>query len=267
MSAFGQGTSYALEVSGLACGYAGVPIVEGLSFSIAPGEICALLGPNGIGKTTVFKSVLGHIPVLGGSVRVAGRDVSQLSRSELARLVGYVPQAHTPPFPYTVAEVVEMGRTAHLPLTALPSKSDRMMALEIMNSLGIAHLHDKPYTQISGGERQLALIARALCQQAGLLIMDEPCANLDFGNRARVLRQVQELGERGIAVLMTTHDPDHALAVASSVIAIAGASDFVFGPPCEVIDHALLKRLYGVDAQVSRVPTPTGSASVAIVIQ
>ena len=253
-----------LVVRDLRCGYKDTVVVDGLSFEITPGEICAILGQNGIGKTTLFKSILGHIPLLGGSVCVSGHDASSLSRSEIARLVGYVPQAHTPPFPFTVAEMVEMGRTAHLPLTAVPSREDRLMALEAMNSLGIAHLYDKPYTQISGGERQLALIARALCQQAGLLIMDEPCANLDFGYRARVLSQVEQLAEQGIAVLMTTHDPDHALSIATTVVAIVDRSEFVIGKPADVIDSTLLERLYGIPAQVSCVPTPMGSSLVAI---
>ena len=253
-----------LEVRGLACGYDGVPVVEGLSFTIAEGEVCALLGPNGVGKTTVFKAVLGHLPALAGTVSVAGQDASTLSRAQLARLVGYVPQAHTPPFPYTVAEVVEMGRTAHLALTSSPSAKDRRLALEALNSLGIAHLHDKPYTQISGGERQLALIARALCQQAKLLILDEPCANLDFGNRARVLRQVRELANRGMAVLMTTHDPDHALAIADSVVALIDRTHFVAGKPSEVIDATLLQELYGVTSQIDTVITPSGSVRVAV---
>ena len=253
-----------LDVQGLSCGYGQTPIVEGLSFSIAAGEVCALLGPNGVGKTTVFKTVLGHLPILAGCVRVAERDVAKLSRSELARLVGYVPQAHVPPFPYTVAEVVEMGRTAHVPLAAAPNAHDRRLALEALNSLGIAHLHDKCYTQISGGERQLALIARALCQQAQLLIMDEPCANLDFGNRTRVLHQVRELAERGKAVLMTTHDPDHALAIADSVVALVDRTRYVVGAPFQVIDASLLFELYGVNSQISNVPTPNGLVSVAV---
>ena len=253
-----------LDVRGLACGYDGAPVVEGLSFSIAAGEVCALLGPNGVGKTTVFKAVLGHLPVLAGAVSVDGQDAAALSRIQLARLVGYVPQAHTPPFPYTVAEVVEMGRTAHLALAASPGAKDRRLALEALNSLGIAHLHDKPYTQVSGGERQLALIARALCQQARLLIMDEPCANLDFGNRARVLRQVRGLADRGMAVLMTTHDPDHALAVADSVVALVDRTHFAVGKPSEVIDADLLYDLYGVASQIAEVATPNGPASVAV---
>lgn len=256
-----------LVVRDLRCGYKDTVVVDGLSFEIAPGEICAILGQNGIGKTTVFKSILGHIPLLGGSVLISGHDAASLSRTEMARLVGYVPQAHTPPFPFTVAEMVEMGRTAHLPLTAVPSRDDRLMALEAMNSLGIAHLYDKPYTQISGGERQLALIARALCQQARLLIMDEPCANLDFGNRARVLGQVEQLTEQGIAVLMTTHDPDHALAIATSVVAIVDRSEFVIGKPADVIDSILLERLYDIPAQVSCVPTPAGDSFVAIALK
>ena len=253
-----------LDVRGLACGYDGVPVVEGLSFSIAAGRGVGLLGPDGVGKTTVFKAVLGHLPVLAGTVSVDGKDAASLSRAQLARPVGYVPQAHTPPFPYTVAEVVEMGRTAHLALAASPGANDRRLALEALNSLGIAHLHDKPYTQVSGGERQLALIARSLCQQAKLLIMDEPCANLDFGNRARVLRQVRDLADRGMAVFMTTHDPDHALAVSDSVVALIDRTRFLVGAPSEVIDADLLYELYGIPSVIGAVGTPSGLASVVV---
>ena len=259
-----DGGAFVLEVDALSCGYGGGAVVEGLSFALRAGETCALLGPNGVGKTTVFESILGHIPLLGGSVFVDGRDVSSLPRRELARLVGYVPQAHTPPFLYTVVEMVEMGRAAHVPIASSPSRKDRQRALEALNEMGIAQLHDKPYTQISGGERQLALIARALCQQPRLLIMDEPCANLDFGNKVRVLDCVNSLGKAGIAVLMTTHDPDHAFAAASTVVAIVNSDDFVIGPPSDVLDDELLGRLYGVSVHVGDVVTASGSVTVAV---
>lgn len=247
-----------LVVDGVSCGYGETPVLSGLSFEVRPGEVCCVLGPNGVGKTTLFKSVLGTLPLLGGSVLIEGADIAGLTRRQIARKVGYVPQAHTPPFPFTVLDVVEMGRTAHLSALQAPSPADRELALQALNTLGIAHLHDRLYTQISGGERQMVLIARALAQQAALLVMDEPTASLDFGNQVRVLGHVRRLAEAGLSVLMTTHAPDHVFWCADRVVAVLGGSRSVAGAPADVVNDELLGELYGIRAHVTQAESPDG---------
>ena len=253
-----------LEARDVTCGYGGAPVLSHVSFSLHAGEVCCVLGPNGIGKTTLFRSLLGTLPLLGGDVLLAGRSIAQMSRAEIARAVGYVPQAHTPPFPFTVADVVEMGRTAHLPAFSSPGRADRELALQALNTLGIAHLQGRLYTQLSGGERQMVLIARALVQQADVLVMDEPTASLDFGNQADVLGYVRQLADAGYSVLMTTHSPDQAFSCADTVVAIADAGQVATGPLDEVLDEQLLGRLYGMDVRIEEVPCDGGTRRVAV---
>jgi iron complex transport system ATP-binding protein len=166
------------------------------------------LGPNGCGKTTLFRTILGLLPRQGGSVRLDGHDLATLSRRDVAQRIGYVPQAQAGYFPFTVREMVLMGRTAHLSLFATPSPRDDAVAERMLDTLGMLHLADHRYTEISGGERQLALIARALTQEPKLLVMDEPTANLDFGNQLLVLDRIGTLARQGMAIILSTHDPD-----------------------------------------------------------
>ena len=253
-----------LQAVDLTCGYGGVPVVEHVGFSLEPGEVCCILGPNGVGKTTLFKTLLGVLPPLDGQVLIDGDSIFSMSRQQVARSVGYVPQAHTPPFPFTVLDVVEMGRTSRVDVFRAPSELDRSIALEALNTLGIAHLHDRLYTQISGGERQMVLIARALAQQTELLIMDEPTANLDFGNQVDVLSYVRQLARAGLSVLMTTHTPDHVFMCADTVIAVKGARDVVVGPTNDVMTEQLVEDLYGIRARV--VDVNSGKDDVKVVV-
>ncbi|MBE7245466.1 MAG: ABC transporter ATP-binding protein, partial [Actinomycetospora chiangmaiensis] len=203
-----------LQVQDLAFGYGGRIVGTDVAFGLDAGEVLCLLGPNGGGKTTLFKTLLGLLPARAGRVRLDGADLSRLSRRAVARTVAAVPQAHAAFFPFTVREVVVMGRASRIGPFSAPGPADEAAAEAALATLGIGHLADKVYTEISGGERQLALIARALSGAPRLLIMDEPTASLDFGNQARVLGQVRRLARAGIAVMFSTHDPGHALACA-----------------------------------------------------
>ncbi len=187
-----------LEAERLGFGYPGKPVGREVDLSIGPGEVVCLLGPNGSGKTTLFKTLLGLLPAQAGLVRIAGRPLAELPRAEVARRIAYVPQAHAAHFPYAVLDMVLMGRTAHLGPFARPGPRDAAAALAALETLGIAALADADYTRISGGQRQLALIARALAQAAPLIVMDEPTASLDFGNQALVLREVRALAAAGL---------------------------------------------------------------------
>jgi iron complex transport system ATP-binding protein len=239
-----------LSVEQLAFGHPGRTVGRDVAFSLAAGEVLCLLGPNGSGKTTLLRTLLGLLPMHGGDVRLDGRSIRTLSRAEFARRAGYVPQAHAPYFAYSVADMVLMGRSAHIGTLSMPGGHDREVAARAMGSLGIAHLAERPVGEISSGERQLALIARALAQQPRLLVMDEPTASLDFGNQARVLEHIGLLAREGIAVVFSTHDPDHAFLCAHRVLLLAQGRALEVGTPRDVLRADSLERLYGVPVRV-----------------
>lgn len=240
-----------LEVKNAACGYAGKRVVENLSMKVKSGEILCLLGPNGVGKTTLFKTILGFLKLQDGEILIDGENVGNWPRKRLARAIGYVPQAHTPPFPFAVSDVVAMGRTAHLGVFSSPSRQDMVLAEEALEALSITHLRDRIYTEISGGERQMVLIARALAQEPELLVMDEPTSNLDFGNQIRVLERINQLAKKGIGVIMTSHFPNHAFLCSTQVVLIQRDNVFSVGQCEEVITEKSLKEVYGINVRIT----------------
>jgi len=242
-----------LEARNLGFGYRGRRVGSEVSLALEAGEVLCLLGPNGSGKTTLFKTLLGLLPVQQGRVLVDGVDLRTKRRGEVARSVSYVPQAHAAFFPFTVEEVVLMGRTAHLGVFSSPSRGDREVAKAAIERMRLAHLADAVYTRISGGERQLTLIARALAQDARVIVMDEPTANLDFGNQVRVLEHIQSLARSGIGVLLSTHDPDQAFLCADRVALLHEGRLARLGTPAETITSESLKAIYGVEVVVTRV--------------
>ena len=239
-----------LESRALAFGFPRHTVGRELSFSLAAGEVMCVLGPNGGGKTTLFRTVLGLLRAISGSVNVAGKPLQQLSRREIARLAGYVPQGHSAYFAFTLREFVLMGRSSHLAAFSAPGSRDREVAEKALESLGIAAIADKPITEVSSGERQLALIARALAQEPRLLVMDEPTASLDFGNQVRVLGRLAGLARSGIAVVFSSHSPDHAFLAADRVLLLGDGRMLGLGAPREVLRADTLERLYGVKVSV-----------------
>jgi iron complex transport system ATP-binding protein len=239
-----------LEVSDLAFGFPGRTIGRGISFALGAGEVMCVLGPNGGGKTTLFRTLLGLLEKHSGAITLQNESLENLSRAEIARRVGYVPQGHAAYFAFTVREFVLMGRTAHLGAFASPAANDFLVANRVLESLGIAALAERPVTEISGGERQLALVARALAQRPRLLVLDEPTAGLDFGNQVRVLERISNLSGKGISILFSSHHPDHAFMCAGRALLLAEGRALEIGPPQEVIRADTLQRLYGVPAQV-----------------
>jgi iron complex transport system ATP-binding protein len=239
-----------LEVRALDFGFPGRVVGRDVSFSLGPGEVMCVLGPNGGGKTTLFRTLLGLLASHGGNILLDGKPLSELSRREIARLSGYVPQGHSGYFAYTVREFVLMGRTAHLAAFAAPARRDREIAARALESLGISHVAEKPVTEISAGERQLVLVARALAQEPRLLVLDEPTASLDFGNQVRVLQQISALASAGMSILFSSHDPDHAFLTAHRAMLLGAGRAMALGAPAQVIRADTLERLYGVSVEV-----------------
>lgn len=251
-----------LEVDKVSAGYRSAratrEVVRDLSFRLDEGEILCMLGANGIGKTTLFKSILGSLPLLAGEIRLNGRSLAGFSLRERAGLAAYVPQSHTPPFPYTVLEVVQMGRAAHLPVLAAPSAKDREISAQALGTLGISDLSGRIYTELSGGERQLVLIARAIAQETPLLLMDEPTSSLDFGNQIRVLREIKRLAAAGKAILFTTHSPDHAFLCGGRAAVLKSAGECVTGSCDEILTGELMAEIYGIRANIETAGRPDG---------
>jgi iron complex transport system ATP-binding protein len=194
------------------------------------------------------------LPAQAGEVRVGGRQLGALARADIARSVAYVPQAHAAHFPFRVADMVVMGRTAHLGPFASPSQEDHARARAALEALGIGGLAETEYTRISGGQRQLVLVARALAQDAPAIVMDEPTASLDFGNQVVVLSEVRRLAARGLAVLLSTHDPDHAFSIGHRVALLDAGRLVALGRPEEVLTPERLRAVYGVTVAVERLP-------------
>jgi iron complex transport system ATP-binding protein len=233
-------------------------VLDGIDLRLEHGEVVCLLGANGAGKSTLLRLLLGLLKPADGQISLGDRPLEQWPRRQLARQLAYVPQVHVTPFPYTVSEVVLLGRLPASNLFHAPRVADHTVVEQVLTHLGIAHLAQRPYTEISGGERQLALIARALAQGARLLIMDEPATGLDYGHQLRLLERLAGLAAEGYGVLMTTHHPEHALIAASRVLLMRNGQIEADGPPQQVVNTAAIERLYGVpvDALLDREGSP-----------
>lgn len=247
-----------MKLSGhdLTIGYSDRVVGRNLDVELATGEVLALLGPNGGGKTTLLKTLLGLLVPHAGEVRLGDQPLAGYASRERARLIAYVPQSHAATFAFTVEAVVLMGRTAHGNLFSRPSAADRAVAARVLERFGIAHLAERPYTEISGGERQLALLARALAQEPQFIVLDEPTASLDFGNQGKVMREIRALAASGLGVLFTTHDPNHAMRAADRAYLLRQGSRLAEGVTASVLNRGQLEALYGAPVDVL---TDTGS--------
>ena len=247
-----------IQVRDVEFSYGKQEVLKGISFCMEKGEFVCVLGANGCGKTTLLKSILAFLTPQHGQVLLYGKDIHQMDERERARKIAYIPQYHTPPFPFTVRDVVLMGRTPHLSRICRPTEKDCRIADESMERLGIAHYANKSYTALSGGQRQMVVIARALAQQPDLLIMDEPTASLDFGNQYLVLAQVKKLAREGMGVLMVTHNPDHAFYCADRIIAMEDGKILSMGDAGKVINEAVMKAVYQMPVKVRSVSLGEG---------
>jgi iron complex transport system ATP-binding protein len=239
-----------IEGRALTIGYPDRTVGQGLDVTFATGEVLALLGPNGGGKTTLLKTLLGLLRPKAGEVRLDDKPLDNYSIRERARVIAYVPQVHISTFAFTVETVVLMGRTAHGSLFSRPSAKDHAVALAALERFGIAALAARAYTMISGGERQLVLLARALAQEPQFIVLDEPTASLDFGNQGKVMSEIQALAKSGHGVLFTTHDPNHALRAADRAYLLREGKRLDEGPVDTVLQRAQLEALYGAPVRL-----------------
>lgn len=254
----------ALEVRDLRFSYGDREVLRGVGFAAEPGDFIAVLGPNGVGKSTMFKCMLGFLTRYEGQVLVGGDDARTLSRKELARRIAYIPQSSDQVFDYTVLELVLMGTATELPMLRTPGKEEEERAMQVLSELGISHLAHKGCGQVSGGEYQLVLLARTLVQNAKVLVMDEPTANLDYGNQYRVMERITRLSKRDFVVMMAAHDPNQVLLHANRALVIDKGVVRADGRPAEVMDDELLSSLYGID--VRRLTAQAGGATYPVCV-
>ena len=239
-----------MKVEDLHFSYGNHEVLKGVSFGVEDSGFVSLLGPNGAGKSTLFKCMLGLLPPSGGSVHICGRNIRSMPAAELSHRVAYIPQSHSPVFNFSVFDMVLMGTTAQLGRFTSPGKQQEELAEAAMERIGISHLRNRGCSNISGGERQLALIARAIAQQAKILVMDEPSASLDYGNKLRVMETVKGLTREGYTVIQSTHDPDQAYLYSDKILALYGGKILADGTPGETISSELISTLYGVEVEV-----------------
>lgn len=226
------------------------PVLKGVSLQLGGGETLYVLGRNGGGKTTLLSCLAGLIRPDSGQVLLDGKDIHTYPPHERARLIGLIPQMHTPAFAYTVREMVLMGRAPHLGWFGSPSRADYMMADEALEQVGLSELRDRPYTEISGGERQLVLIARGLAQRCAILLMDEPTAHLDLSNQQRVLEMINQLSRQGPSFIISSHAPNDALSYADRVMLLNNGEVMAYGTPQDTLTEPLLSSVYGIRTEV-----------------
>lgn len=228
-------------------------VFQDIDFSLNKGELLCLLGPNGTGKSTLIKCITKILTLEEGTISYDGTDISNFTYEELAKKIGYVPQSHYSAFPYSVKDLIIMGRAPHLSLFSVPSEKDFDLAYKSMETVGISHLADRPCTELSGGEQRLVLIARVLTQQPDILLLDEPTSHLDMGNQVRLLKLVNDLTKTGLSIIMSSHFPDHAFISSQKVALMKDGKLIGLGYPENIVNEENLKKVYGIDVKIKEI--------------
>lgn len=239
-----------IEIKNLTFSYDNRVVLDDISSIVEPGKLTSLIGPNGVGKSTLFKCILGIIRNYKGDVIIDNKNIKDIKINELSKMISYVPQSHYSIFNYSVCDMVLMGMTSQLGFGRVPEKEHITVVKECLNKVGILKLIDRNYIELSGGEQQLVLIARALSQNSKILIMDEPTSNMDYGNQLRVMQQVKNLTKLGYTVLQSTHNPDQAFMFSDRVIALKEGKIIGIGTPKEVMSEEVINNLYDVNIRL-----------------
>ena len=256
-----------IRIEHLSFSYGDTEILKDVNLEADAGKLVALIGPNGAGKSTLFKCILKFLKNYDGRVLLDGRDMKEMSRAEIAGKIAYIPQTTIPVFNYDVIDIVLMGMTGGFRLLETPKQQHVERADAVLEELGIARLRNKGFGRISGGERQLVLLARAMVQDADILIMDEPTANLDYGNQLRVMERIRGLAKEGYTVMLSTHNPDHALLFADLSFVLKDGRVKAAGPSGEVLTEELMHDLYDVDVKLIDYDNEGESSRVCIPIR
>ncbi|MGN7403380.1 ABC transporter ATP-binding protein [Cytobacillus praedii] len=253
-----------IEVSQLNCSYHDRQILYNISFTANPKDLLCVLGPNGVGKSTLFHCLLGLSKNFNGEILIDGISIRKMKTVNLAKKIAYIPQSHHPTFNFSVLNTVLMGLTVHLKGASMPKSTHEQEAFDALEMLGISHLWNRGYAEISGGERQLALIARAIVQKTNILVMDEPTANLDYGNQMRVMTRVKKLANQGYIVILSTHNPEHAFLYGNKALVIYKGEIVKMGNPQEIITEELIKQVYGVKVKLHDIESGEGNVRVIV---
>ena len=244
-----------------------IPIFKDIHFSVDSGEILAILGPNGAGKTTLLRCITGMLRWRAGQSLLDGEPIHTMRPQKLWQKMAYVPQAKAASSAYTAFETVLLGRSSRLNAFSVPKQEDLEKAREVMELLGIFHLADKKCAEMSGGELQMVLIARALASEPQVLILDEPESNLDFKNQLIVLDAMSTLAQKGMTCIFNTHYPAHALQRADKSLILSRGGDYVFGTTAAVVTEENIRKAFGVDAVIGEIETPENQLTNVIPLQ
>ncbi|HEY8365315.1 MAG TPA: ABC transporter ATP-binding protein [Haloplasmataceae bacterium] len=239
-----------LVVDNVSGGYKNKNIIQDLSFQLDLQEILCILGPNGSGKSTLLKLLLRFLPLDKGDIYIDNNNVKSLSRKLLAQKIAYIPQKDSIIFPYTNLEIVTMGRTSSFGSLKVPSNKDFEYAYKVLEELNITHLAHKQYTKISGGERQLVLIARAICQNAQIYIMDEPTSSLDFSNQKMIIDIIKKMAQERKTIIFTTHNPQEPFLISTKVLLLSQGKKVGFGNPTSVLTKENLEKVYHIPIDI-----------------
>jgi iron complex transport system ATP-binding protein len=256
-----------IDIRDLCFSYGEAMILKHVDFRAYEGQLVALIGPNGAGKSTMFKCILKFLRGYEGHIYLEGRDMMKMSRPQIAKEIAYIPQTTVPVFNYTVTDIVLMGLTGGLKILESPKQKHVDKVQAILEDLGITHLRDRGFGRISGGERQLVLLARAIIQDAKILVMDEPTTNLDYGNQFRVMERIRKLVEEGYTVILSTHNPEHALLFAEKAFVLQNGEVRAAGPSREVLSEELMKELYDVEVKLIDIDYHGDGAKVCVPIK
>jgi iron complex transport system ATP-binding protein len=249
-----------LHVQNLRFSYGPREVLRGVSLETKRGEVCGLFGPNGCGKTTLFRCCLGLLQGQAEELSVGGHAIGPLPPAQRARLMAYVPQEHKPPFPLLVRDVVMLGRTPYLGLLGRPAPEDWRIVYDTLERVGLTGLGDRPYDRLSGGQRQLVLIARAVAQRTPLVLLDEPASGLDFHNQVRIWGVLRSLADAGAAVLCCSHDPNHVAWFCDQAVVMQDGAIVASGAPGEALGATTLEQLYPGTCELRR----TGRTTVVL---